>query len=173
MIPLSRSFAQYNYEKTFRFEFRTLIAGGGTDGGAPFMAEQLNHTNSEVIHLDFSATSMSIAQYRAKMRGWLKIVWVTDWIESIPKLGLGTFDLAASTGVLHHLKSPQKGLSIVSDAQQPLGGAQILVYGAYGRTPVYWIQNLLRIINEKSENINDELKVDESPPPNEFGICCG
>ena len=56
-----------------RSEFRTLIAGGGTDGGAPFMAEQLNHTNFEVVYLDFSYSSMEIAQYRAKnIEGGLK-----------------------------------------------------------------------------------------------------
>ena len=93
------------------------------------MAEQLNHTDSEVVYLDFSTSSMSIAQYRAKMRGWLKIVWVIDWIESIPRLGIGSFDLVASTGVLHHLKNPQKGLSIVSTTQLPHGGAEFMVYG--------------------------------------------
>ena len=90
------------------------------------MAEQLNHTDSEVLYFDFSKTSMEIAQHRSKFRGGLKIVWVIDWIESIPRLGLGSFDLAVSTGVLHHLKSPQKGLKIVNDAQTPDGGAEFI-----------------------------------------------
>ena len=107
------------------------------------MAEQLNHTNSEVVYFDFSRTSMSIAQYRTKMRGWLKIVWVMDWIESIPRLGLGNFDFVVSTGVLHHLKSSQNGLNIISGLQQANGGAEIMVYGTYGRTPIYWIQKLV------------------------------
>ena len=121
------------------------------------MAEQLNHTNSEVVYFDFSRTSMSIAQYRTKMRGWLKIVWVMDWIESIPRLGLGNFDFVVSTGVLHHLKSSQNGLNIISGLQQANGGAEIMVYGTYGRTPIYWIQKLVRILNEKENSINDGL----------------
>ena len=92
------------------------------------------------------------------MRGWLKIVWVIDWIESIPRLGIGRFDLVASTGVLHHLKNPQKGLSIVSNTQLPHGGAEFMVYGTYGRTPLYWLQTVLRIINEREQNLDEELK---------------
>ena len=122
------------------------------------MAEQLNHTNSEVVYMDFSTTSMKIAQYKAKVRGWLKIVWVRDWIESIPRLGLGNFDLAVSTGVLHHLKNPQKGLSTVSDVQLPHGGADIMVYATYGRTSLYWIQRLLRMLNDREHIIDEELK---------------
>ena len=161
-----------NYLINHRSTFRTISAGGGTDGGTLFMAEQLNHTDSEVIYLDFSDTSMSITQYKATMRQYLKIVWVLDWIESIPRLGLGRFDLAMSGGVLHHLKNPQKGLSVISDIQSPHGGAAFMVYGTYGRTSLYWMQHLLRSMNEKEHNIEKELKnanlVLEALPDNHF-----
>ena len=122
------------------------------------MAEQLNHTDSEAIYFDFSKTSMSIAQHRSKFRGWLKIVWVNDWIESIPRLGLGNFDFVVSTGVLHHLKNPQNGLKTINNVQLPHGGAYIMVYGWYGRIPIYWIQTVLKILNDRENDINDELK---------------
>ena len=136
------------------------------------MAEQLNHTDSEVVYIDFSHTSMSISKYKATIRQYLKIVWVLDWIESIPRLGLGKFDLAISGGVLHHLKNPKKGLSVISDIQLPHGGAAFMVYGTYGRTSLYWMQHLLRDMNEKESNIEDELKnanlVLEALPENHF-----
>ena len=122
------------------------------------MAEQLNHTDSEAIYFDFSKMSMSIAQHRSKFRGWMKIAWVNDWIESIPRLGLGNFDFVVSTGVLHHLKNPQNGLKIINDAQLPHGGAYIMVYGWYGRIPIYWIQTVLKMLSERENDINDELK---------------
>ena len=122
------------------------------------MAEQLNHTDSEAIYFDFSKMSMSIAQHRSKFRGWMKIAWVNDWIESIPRLGLGNFDFVVSTGVLHHLKNPQNGLKIINDAQLPNGGAYIMVYGWYGRIPIYWIQTVLKMLSERENDINDELK---------------
>ena len=104
------------------------------------MTEQLNHTNSKVVYLDFSRESMSRARHRSKFRGWSKIVWIVDWIESLPRLGLGNFDLAVSTGMLHHLKNPQAGQSAINDAQLSYGGAEIMVHGTYGRTPIYRIQ---------------------------------
>ena len=122
------------------------------------MAEQLNHTNSEVVYFDFSKSSMSIVQLKAKWRGNLKIIWINDWIESISRLGIGLFDLAVSTGVLHHLKSPEKGLRIMNDVQTKYGGAEFMVYGKYGRTPVYQIQELLRIVNKNEKYLADEIE---------------
>ena len=122
------------------------------------MAEQLNHTDSETVYMDFSQTSMSIAQFRAKMRISLKIVWVTEWIESIPRIGIGHFDFVRCIGVLHHLKNPQKGLNIVNEAQSDHGGASLMVYGKYGRTGVYPIQYVLRILNHNDQAMNRELK---------------
>ena len=142
----------------YRSNFRTLNAGGGTDGGSIFISEQLNHTSSsETVHLDFSRNSMLIAQLRIKIRRLLKIVWVLDWIESIPRLGLKQFDLVLSSGVLHHLKDPQKGLNIVNDVQLDDGGAQLMVYGKFGRTPVYQIQHLLKTIHGTDQTISNEI----------------
>ena len=149
----------FNIQLSFLFstKFRTLIPGGGTDGGSPFMAEQLNHTNSEIVYVDFSKASMSIAQLRTKMRKSHNMVWVTDWLESIPRLGLGTFELVICTGVLHHLKNPQEGLNILNEVQSKYGGASLFVYGKYGRIGVYQIQALLRNINLPIETIDSEL----------------
>ena len=121
------------------------------------MAEQLNHTSSEAVYVDFSTASMSIAQARVVMRRSNKVVWVTDWIESIPRLGMGQFDFVACPGVLHHLKNSQNGLNILKDAQIRNGGSMLLVYGKYGRTGVYQIQHLLRIINIHRKIMNQEL----------------
>ena len=121
------------------------------------MAEQLNHTTSEAVYVDFSTASMSIAQARVAMRRSTQIVWATDWIESIPKLGLGRFDFVQCTGVLHHLKSPQKGLNVLKDAQVANGGASLMVYGKYGRTGVYQVQALLRTINTHRQTMDEEL----------------
>ena len=100
---------------------------------------------------------MKIAQTRIMMRGQLKVVWVIDWIETIPRLGLGNFDFVGCTGVVHHLKSPQNGLRVLHDAQTHDGGAQFMIYGAYGRTGIYQIQNILRIINQGSHSMVKDL----------------
>ena len=123
-----------------------------------YLGEQLRHRHSETVYLDFSKTSMSFSQLRAKMRGTLDIVWVIDWIESIRRLGLGKFDFVGCTGVLHHLKNPQTGLNTLGEAQSDNGGAEFMVYGSYGRTGIYQIQNLMRIINQRDSTMKGELK---------------
>ena len=135
----------------FSNKFRALVPGGGT-GSEFYLSEQLNHTqNSEIVYLDFSQTSMSYAQLKNQIRKTTNVVWIISWIESLPFLGLGNFDFVSCTGVLHHLKSPQNGLDIIKDVQVQYGGAGLMVYGKYGRTSVYQIQDLLRITN-KNEN---------------------
>ena len=126
------------------------------------MEEQLNHTNSETVYLDFSSVSLNIAQARAVGRRLSKVIWISDWLESIPRLGVGLFDFVQCSGVLHHLKGPQRGLNTLKDAQLRTGGASLMVYGKYGRIGVYYIQDLLRIINKYWETIDEEVKVAKS-----------
>ena len=101
---------------------------------------------------------MPFSQLRAQMRGDLDIVWVIDWIESIPRLGLGKFDFVGCTGVLHHLKNPQKGINTINEVQSENGGAEYMVYGTYGRTGIYQIQDLLKNINRHDHTMKNELK---------------
>ena len=58
----------YRGAEDFQNNFRILVAGGGIGGTTMFLAEQLAHTNAEIIYLDFSPASMKIAQTRASIR---------------------------------------------------------------------------------------------------------
>jgi SAM-dependent methyltransferase len=100
---------------------------------------------------------MSIAQSRAKMIGSLNVIWLIDWIENIFRHGIGNFDFILCTGVLHHLKNPQKGLRMLNDVQFEQGGANFMVYGKYGRAGIYQLQELMRTINQQSQSMDDEL----------------
>ena len=102
---------------------------------------------------------MKIAQFKAKIRRLQKIIWVMDWIESIPRLGLGKFDFITCAGVLHHLKNPQKGLQILSELD---GAIHLMVYGRYARTGVYHIQKVLRAITQEEVDIMNEIKYAKS-----------
>ena len=101
---------------------------------------------------------MLIAQKRAKMRNLNSVIWIIDWIENLPLLGLGNFQLVLCSGVLHHLKNPEKGLKITNDMQSTDGGADVMVYGKYGRTGVYILQTVLSIINKSERSLAKELK---------------
>ena len=143
----------------FRQDFRVLMAGGGTGATTMFLAEQLNHTKSEVVYLDFSTSSMKIAQIRAKIRELKNIIWVTEGIENIHRLNLNKFNFIQCSGVLHHLKLPTVGLRTLKDVLHLSGGGiDLMVYGTYGRIGVYHIQHALKLLNSKRDQIMDELK---------------
>ena len=135
-----------------------IVAGGGTGGVTVFVAEQLNHTNAEVVYLDFSTTSMRIAQRRARSRTLQNIIWIRSWIEGVRYLGMGVFEELQCSGVLHHLKSPSLGLRILKDNLISDGKMELMVYATYGRTGVYHIQRLMKLMNLGVHEINTELK---------------
>ncbi|WP_375333897.1 class I SAM-dependent methyltransferase [Candidatus Tisiphia endosymbiont of Xenochironomus xenolabis] len=147
----------YRGKKDFNSGFRVLIAGGGTGDSTIYMAEQLKNKNAEVVYLDFSKPSMEIAQKRAEKRGLTNIKWVYDSILNIPKLNLGKFDYINCTGVLHHLKSPPDGLKILKDSLTDHGAMGVMVYAKYGRTGLYQVQDIMKMVNQGVSNRVEEI----------------
>ena len=147
----------YGGTETFKNNFRVLIAGGGTGDSVIYMATQLKNTNAEIIYLDFSRASMEIAQKRAKILDLNSITWIHDSILNIPNLNLGKFDYINCIGVLHHLENPPKGLEILKDCLTPTGAINLMVYGKIGRTGIYQMQDLLRLVNVDARNKEEEI----------------
>ena len=145
-------------KKEFKKGFRVLIAGGGTGDSTVYLAEQLKGTDADIVYLDFSKNSMKIAQERAKNRGLKNITWINDSILNIPDLKLGKFDYIQCSGVLHHLENPDAGLQALSDSLTDDGGMGIIVYAQYGRTAVYQIQDIMKMVNEGVESRQEEVK---------------
>jgi 2-polyprenyl-3-methyl-5-hydroxy-6-metoxy-1,4-benzoquinol methylase len=138
--------------------FRVLDAGCGTGDNAVFIAEQLRGTGAEVVGLDLSEASLSVAAARAEARG-LDVRFVRGSITDLPNLGLGLFDYVVSPGVLHHLPSPEAGLAAIRDVLAPGGGAGIMVYGQYGRTAIYQLQELLRLVAPDSLPAEQRVRI--------------
>ena len=133
--------------ENFRDRFRVLVAGGGTGDATIFMAEQLRETNAEIIHLDFSAASIAIAQQRAAIRGLNNIRFVHDSILNLPNLDVGKFDYINCVGVLHHLADPDAGMNALLAVLKEAGALGLMVYATYGRTGIYQMQSLMQLIN--------------------------
>lgn len=150
--------------------FRVLAAGGGTGDSTIFWGEQLRgRGTSEVVYLDLSSASMSIARRRAEIRQLDNIHWVNDSLLNLPGLGLGQFDFVDCTGVLHHLEDPQAGLDALVSVLAPGGAMNLAVYGLYGRTAVYQVQDLMRLVNapedDSSRRVANTRTLLESLPP--------
>lgn len=138
----------YAGKQDFRNGFRVLVAGGGTGDATIFLAEQLKNTNAEIVHLDFSSASLEIARERATLRKLHNITFIRDSLLNLPSLNLGQFDYINCSGVLHHLADPDAGLQALRAVLKPDGAMGVMVYATYGRTGVYQMQSLLRLLQQ-------------------------
>ncbi|NIA68152.1 methyltransferase [Pelagibius litoralis] len=150
----------YAGRRDFSRPFRALVAGGGTGDAAIMLAQQLSDAaqagtgspgsnpgakrGGEVVYLDLSQSSRSVAEARAGARGLTNIRFVTGSLLEVGKLDLGVFDYIDCCGVLHHLKEPAAGLSALAGLLKDDGGMGLMVYGTLGRDGVYPLQEMLR-----------------------------
>jgi len=137
--------------------FRILIAGGGTGDAAIYYAEILSNMNVEVTYLDMSKSSTKIAKQRAKIRQLKNLKWIHDSILELPTMNLEKFNYIDCSGVLHHLVSPKDGLNALKSVLHDDGALNIMVYAQYGRTSIYQMQNLMRMINSTENNLQIEV----------------
>ncbi len=126
--------------------FRVLDAGCGTGDSTVYMAEQLRKTPARVTAIDVSEASLKITRQRLAARGLDNADLIHAPIEEIPGMGLGPFDYIVCSGVLHHLASPAAGLETLRGVLTPDGGMGVMVYALYGRTAVYQMQQLFRLL---------------------------
>jgi SAM-dependent methyltransferase len=129
----------------FASGFRALVAGGGTGDATVFLAEQLRATDAEIVHLDFSRTSLELARRRVEARGLANVRFVNASLLELPQLDLGRFHYINCVGVLHHLPDPDAGLRALLGALGEGGAMGLMVYGTVGRVGVYQMQSLMRL----------------------------
>ena len=149
----------YSGRLNFVRPFRALVAGGGTGDACIMMAQQLvdRRCPGEVVYLDLSAASRQICESRAKARGLRNIQFLTGSLLDLPSMAIGQFDYIDCTGVLHHLPDPADGMRALASVLQPDGGMGVMLYGEYGRSGVYPLQELLRTLAPLSMALEDRL----------------
>ena len=143
----------------FSRPFRALVAGGGTGDACIMLAQQLvdRRCPGEVVYLDLSTASRAVCEARAKARGLRNINFLTGSLLDLPTMPIGQFDYIDCTGVLHHLPDPSAGLKALASVLQPDGGVGVMLYGQYGRTGVYPLQEMLRTLAPLSAKIEDRI----------------
>ena len=168
------NFYCFRGRNNFAGPFRVLVAGGGTGDQTIFLAEQLRfNKRAEIVHLDVSARCLEIAKRRAEVRRLTNIAWVHRSLLELPSLQLGRFDYINCVGVLHHLEDPAAGLRALNAVLNEDGAMSLMIYGKYGRTGVYQLQELLRRINVAEPDLpakvaNAEAVLDSLPKTNWF-----
>ena len=150
----------YGGKKKSFDNFSILFAGCGMGSEIIDMALKLEkYKNIKLLGIDLSTTQLKMCKKR------LEIHTVDDMVE-LKEMSLldlkpeihGTFDMIISSGVLHHLEDPQKGLDTLSSVLKEDGFMSLMVYGKYGRTAVYQMQELLKRANIGIDNWPDKIQ---------------
>lgn len=168
-------------------QLKVLVAGGGTGDATVYLAEQLStlhpHAQPSIVHLDLSRSSLEIAQARVKARGLSCVHFVEGSLLQAEELlanlrdhqgqALVDFDYINCSGVLHHLSDPDAGLRALREVLAPEGAMGIMLYGQYGRTGVYQMQELLRSLFRGDESPEEKVElckkvISSLPPTNWF-----
>ncbi len=127
-------------DRSYNPDLSILAAGCGTSQAAILA---YTHPKARVVGVDISPSSIACTAQ-------LKIKHNLDNLElyqmDLHKIaGLKRkFDLIYSTGVLHHLPDPQKGLEAITDVLEDRGTMILMLYAKYARLGVYMIQEALQ-----------------------------
>lgn len=124
-----------------------LVAGCGTNQAAYYAYQ---NPTWNVLGIDLSEPSLE-NQRRLKSKHNLKNLRIIKFdITKLSKLG-ESFDFITSTGVLHHLQSPQEGLIQLRNCLRPNGVMNLMLYGKSLRMGVYILQELFKEAGLKQE----------------------
>jgi SAM-dependent methyltransferase len=137
-----RNFYTYWPDQEKREDLDVLVAGCGSNAAARYA---FNHPEARVTGLDLSASSLAHEQYLKDKHNLKNLTLHQGRIEDIASFGKD-YDFIDCSGVLHHLPDPVAGLKSLAGVLRPKGAMAIMVYGRYGRTGVYMMQEAFRLM---------------------------
>lgn len=137
------SFPLYFPEQAPRRDLDILVAGCGTRM-APIYGALMPEAN--VVGIDISGSSLASADALCRRHGVKNVELHEMPLERVKELGR-TFDMVHCFGVLHHLADPVAGLKALGSVTRPSGMIAVMVYAQYGRTGVYLMQRLAKLLS--------------------------
>ena len=155
---------QYWPEGRPRQGLNVLVAGCGTMQAAVLA---FNNPECQFIGIDFSQTSIAHEEMLCDRHNLKNLTLRRMDLCDSETLGR-SFDLIISSGVLHHLRDPGVGLRALASVLEPLHGAMLLMlYGRFGRTGVYALQDAFRRLRvpQSSEGVAIVRGIIQRLPP--------
>jgi SAM-dependent methyltransferase len=125
-----------------REDLDVLVAGCGSNAAARYA---FNHPKARVTGIDLSSASLAHEAYLKDKHRLDNLTLRQARIEDVASLARD-FDFIDASGVLHHLPDPVGGLRALARVLRPEGTISVMVYGQYGRTGVYMLQEMFRLL---------------------------
>lgn len=138
----ARLSAAYWPDRRPRTTLNILVAGCGANLAARYA---FHYPESRVVGIDISAASLAHERHLRQQHCLDNLELRQGRLEEIASLG-ETFDFIDTSGVLHHLPDPTQGLRALGTVLNPDGVIFVMLYAKYGRTGVYMLQDLFRMM---------------------------
>lgn len=130
-----------------------LIAGCGTNQAPTFA---YTNPSARITAIDISQESLNHGHYLRQKHDLKNLDLHLLPIEEVQTLGRD-FDLIVSSGVLHHMASPQAGMNALAKVLRPDGAAAIMLYARYGRIGVEMMQAVFRDLGLRQDEESLQL----------------
>ncbi len=127
----------------YKADLDILVAGCGTNQAAVIA---YNNPQAKIVAIDVSQASLSHHRYLLDKYNLKNLELHLLPIEAVRQLDRD-FDLIISTGVLHHLADPEKGIQALSTCLRRDGVIALMLYAKYGRIGVEILQTVVRDLN--------------------------
>lgn len=151
----------YKGKKTNFDNFKILFAGAGLGSDLLYMALILkNYKNIKITAIDLSPSSLEILKKRLNIYNIEEVEVIEMSLLDLDPEKVGKFDMINCIGVLHHLANPSQGLRALKNVLEDDGFMDIMVYGKIGRTGIYQMQDLLRMVNKEVDELDYHSKLE-------------
>jgi len=124
--------------RDYKADSEILIAGCGSNQAAVFA---FTNPSAKVVAIDVSPAALEHHGFLKNKHEIKNLELHLLPMENVGDLGR-TFDLIVSTGSLHHISDPRRGMAALADCLRPDGVAAIMVYAKYGRIGVEMMQSV-------------------------------
>src|SRR5262245_9989342 len=129
-------------DRPYGEDLDVLVAGCGSNASARYA---FNHPKARVTGVDLSSSSLAHETYLNNKHRLNNLTLHQARIEDVASLGQD-FDFIDSSGVLHHLPDPVRGLQALGSVLRPDGTLALMIYGQHGRVGVYMLQEMFRLL---------------------------
>jgi SAM-dependent methyltransferase len=136
-----------------------LDAGCGRGNGA--LGAAATQPDVRFTAVDINRVALADAAARAREMGLENIRFQEVDLMTLKGLEIpdGGFDAIVSSGVLHHLASPDEGLRQLRQVLAPHGILTLMVYGTLGREPLYRMVRAVDLLVPRDRPLAERLAV--------------